>query len=116
MIVKPGEVPVALKQVEATVCWLGEAPLASGRRYVLRHTTRETRAVAAGIADRLDLQALAHLPAERLAMNDIGRVTFKLAQPIFADPYQENRVTGAFIVVDEATNNTVGAGMIGAVP
>ena len=112
MIVKPGEAPAALKQVEATVCWLGEAPLVPGRRYVLRHTTRETRALVAAIADRLDLQALAHAPAERLAMNDIGRVTLKLAQPIFADPYEENRETGAFIVVDEATNNTVGAGMI----
>jgi sulfate adenylyltransferase subunit 1 len=66
----------------------------------------------AGVAQRLDLNELAHAPAERLAMNDIGRVTFKLAQPIFPDPYEENRATGAFIVIDEATHFTVGAGLI----
>jgi sulfate adenylyltransferase subunit 1 len=61
---------------------------------------------------QVDLADLGPKPATGLAMNDIGRVSFRLAQPIFADPYAENRATGAFIVVDEATNDTVGAGMI----
>ncbi len=114
MIVKPSEAPAASREVEATVCWLGEAPLSPQRRYLVRHTTRETKALVADIAWRLDLADLERAPAERLAMNDIGRVTLKLARPIFADPYEVSRATGAFIVIDEATNNTVGAGMIRA--
>ena len=61
---------------------------------------------------KLDVNTLARLPAEKLVMNDIARVHFRLAQPIFADPYTDNRATGAFIVIDESNNNTVGAGMI----
>ena len=81
-------------------------------RYLIRHTTREVKARLAGIDHRLDINTLERAPAEQLAMNDIASVTFKLAQPLFADPYADNRATGAFIVIDEATNNTVGAGMI----
>jgi sulfate adenylyltransferase subunit 1 len=112
MIVKAGDAPAATRQLEAMVCWLGEQALTPGRRYLLRHTTRETKAIVAGIAYRVDVNEIEQTPADRLAMNDIGRVAFKLAQPVFADPYEESRATGAFIVVDEATNGTVGAGMI----
>jgi sulfate adenylyltransferase subunit 1 len=112
MIVKPAEAPASVKQVDAMVCWVGEAPLDLNRKYLVRHTTRETRALVAGIAHRLDISELAQAPASRLAMNDIGKVTLRLAQPLFVDPYRENRATGAFIIIDEATNNTVGAGMI----
>ncbi len=112
MIVRPSEAPPVLRKIDATLCWLSEAPLSPARRYLVRHTTRETKAQIAEIAQRVDLAELEWKPAGGLAMNDIGRVSFRLAQPIFADPYAENRSTGAFIVVDEATNNTVGAGMI----
>ena len=112
MIVHAAEAPIATRKVEATLCWLSEAPLSTARRYLVRHTTRETRAQVAEIVHRVDLADLDPRPATGLAMNDIGRVSFRLAQPIFADPYAENRATGAFIVVDEATNDTVGAGMI----
>jgi sulfate adenylyltransferase subunit 1 len=112
MIVRAGEAPAPAKRVVATLCWLSETPLSPSRRYLVRHTTRETRAQLAEIAHRVDLESLEREPAAALSMNDIGRVTLKLAQPIFADPYSENRSTGAFIVVDEATNDTVGAGMI----
>ncbi len=113
LLVKLGEEPVPTRELTATVCWLGEAPLTRARRYLVRHATREVRAVLADVAHRLDVNTSEELPAEELAMNDIGRVTFRLAQPICPDPYVENRATGAFIVVDEATNDTVGAGMIG---
>jgi sulfate adenylyltransferase subunit 1 len=113
MLVKPGEAPEATKSVTAMVCWLSEAPLSRQRKYVVRHTTREARAAVGEIAFRLDLNALTQEPADKLSMNDIGRVTLKLAQPLFVDPYAENRATGAFIIVDETTNDTVGAGMIG---
>lgn len=112
MIVKADEAPAALKQIEAMVCWLAEAPLDRARTYLIRHTTRETKAKVAAIEHRLDVNTLESAPAERLAMNDLARVSFKLAQPLFADPYGENRSTGAFIIIDESNNNTVGAGMI----
>ncbi|MFZ5510812.1 MAG: sulfate adenylyltransferase subunit CysN [Pseudomonadota bacterium] len=112
MVVKPAEAPASVKQVEAMVCWLGETPLDLNRKYLVRHTTRETKALVAGIAHRLDINELTQTPAARLSMNDIGKVTLRLAQPLFVDPYRENRATGAFIIIDEATNNTVGAGMI----
>ena len=112
MIVSPSGTPTVTKGIEAMVCWLAEAPLETGRRYILRHTTRETRALVAAIEFRQDINALRRVAGGRLEMNDIGSVTFKLAQPLFVDPYRENRATGAFILIDEATNNTVGAGMI----
>jgi sulfate adenylyltransferase subunit 1 len=112
MIVKSSEVPAAVKQIEATVCWMAEAPMDRARTYLIRHTTRDSKAKLAAIDHRLDVNTLEKVPAEKLAMNDIAQVTFKLAQPLFADPYLENRGTGAFIIIDESNNNTVGAGMI----
>ncbi|HJW26007.1 MAG TPA: sulfate adenylyltransferase subunit CysN [Rhodocyclaceae bacterium] len=112
MIVKADEAPEAVKQINATVCWLSETPLDRARTYLIRHTTRESKAKVAAIDHRLDVNTLERVPAERLNMNDIAQVSFKLAQPVFADPYLANRATGAFIVIDESNNNTVGAGMI----
>ncbi|WP_332670444.1 sulfate adenylyltransferase subunit CysN [Aromatoleum sp.] len=112
MIVKTAEQPQQAKQIDATVCWLSETPLSPARTYLLRHTTREVKAKVAKIDHRLDVNTLEHEAATTLAMNDIANLTLKLAQPVFADPYADNRATGAFIVIDESTNNTVGAGMI----
>jgi sulfate adenylyltransferase subunit 1 len=112
LLVHPEEAPEPTRSVDALICWLSERPLSPARRYLVRHTTRETKAQVSEIAWRVDLSALEQVPAEGLAMNDIGRVRLRLAQPIAADRYAENRGTGAFIVVDETTNDTVGAGMI----
>ncbi|MBI4988278.1 MAG: sulfate adenylyltransferase subunit CysN [Rhodocyclales bacterium] len=112
MIVSPANTPSVTKLVEAMVCWLAETPLEAGRKLLLRHTTRETRALVAAIEYRQDINELKRISGGRLAMNDIGSITFKLAQPLFVDRYRDNRATGAFILIDEATNNTVGAGMI----
>jgi len=112
LIAHPAQAPAPTREVTATVCWLSERPLSPARRYLLRHTTRESKAQVAGVEWRLDLASLAKVPSEGLAMNDIGLVRLKLAQPIAADPYADNRATGAFVIVDEATNDTVGAGMI----
>lgn len=100
------------KQIEAMLCWLSETPLDPDRRYLVRHTTREAKARVAGIDHRLDINTLDRTATGRLAMNDIGKVSLKLAQPLSADPYAINRTTGAFILIDETTNNTVAAGMI----
>jgi sulfate adenylyltransferase subunit 1 len=112
LLAHPADAPLATKRIDATLCWLSEAPLSPSRRYLVRHTTRETRAQVAEIVHRVDLADLERRPATVLAVNDIGRVSLRLAQPIFADPYSESRATGAFVVVDEGTNDTVGAGMI----
>ena len=112
MIVKSGEQPEVAKQIDAMLCLLSETPLDSRRKYLIRHTTRDAKAMIAGIEYRMDVNTMERQPADKLNMNDIASVSFKLAQPIFADVYARNRSTGAFIVIDESTNNTVGAGMI----
>ncbi len=114
MIVRTGDEQSALvtRRIEGMLCWLGDSPLDAQRKYVIRHATRETQARLDGIAYRLDINSLSRKAAECIAMNDIARVAFRLAQPLAVDRYAENRATGAFIVIDASTNNTVGAGMI----
>lgn len=112
MIVKSSEVPEAVKQIDAFVCWLSETPLSPARTYIIRHTSRESKAKIGAIQYKVDVDTLEELQAADLKMNDIARVSFKLAQPLMIDSYKTNRATGAFIVIDESTNNTVGAGMI----
>jgi sulfate adenylyltransferase subunit 1 len=112
MIVRAQESALVTRRIETMLCWLGDAPLDPQRKYLIRQTTRETKAAIASIDYRLDINTLQQMPAERLGMNDIARVAFKLAQPLCVDAYADNRSTGAFIVIDETNNNTVGAGMI----
>ncbi|GAB4063090.1 sulfate adenylyltransferase subunit 1 [Uliginosibacterium sediminicola] len=112
MLVKSSDVPAQQKEINAMVCWLSETPLSPARTYLIRHTTRSTKAKLTGIAYKIDVNSQEHVDATALAMNDIARVGWKLAQPVFADPYAANRATGAFIIIDESSNNTVGAGMI----
>ncbi|MBK9446718.1 MAG: sulfate adenylyltransferase subunit CysN [Betaproteobacteria bacterium] len=112
MIVKTSEALEPKKQIEAMVCWLSEQPMDRARKYLIRHTTRDSKAMVAGIEYRVDVNTMEWVAADKLAMNDIAKVAFKLAQPIFCDAYAENRGTGAFIIIDESSNNTVGAGMI----
>jgi sulfate adenylyltransferase subunit 1 len=114
MIVRADDQESALvgRRIEAMVCWLAEAPLDPQRKYLIRHTTRETKAALDGIEYRVDINSLQRVPAEKLMMNDIAKLSFKLAQPLAVDLYVANRATGAFIVIDESNNNTVGAGII----
>ncbi len=113
MIVHGNASPGSRRDLDATLCWLSETPLDSRRSYLVRHTTREVRARIAGIDHLWNVSTQAREPApDSLRMNDIGRVGFKLAQPVFADRYADNRATGSFILIDEATNNTVAAGLI----
>ncbi len=112
MIVKTGQFSDPVKQITAMVCWLSETPLSTARTYVIRHTTRESKAKIAEISYKVDVNSLEKIPTEGLNMNDIAKVSFKLAQPLMVDSYRVNRATGAFIIIDETTNNTVGAGMI----
>jgi sulfate adenylyltransferase subunit 1 len=112
MIVKTGSASEPVKHIEAFVCWLSETPLSPARTYVIRHTTRESKAKVGNIAYKVDVNTLEEQETTDLKMNDIARITFKLAQPLMVDSYNTNRATGAFIIIDDTTNNTVGAGMI----
>jgi sulfate adenylyltransferase large subunit len=113
LLARPAEAPEPVRELEATLCWLGDEPARVGgpNRYLVKHTTRTVRAQLESIEHRLDVTTLAHEPADELGLNAIGRVRLRLASPLVPDPYERLRATGAFIVVDEATNDTVGAGM-----
>jgi sulfate adenylyltransferase subunit 1 len=112
MLCGPADPPVAARALEASVCWMSERPVQSGARLAIKHTTRWTRANLDEIVSVLDVETLDHRPADGLALNDLARVRLRLAGPLLVDPYAENRTTGAFVLVDEATNETVGAGMV----
>jgi sulfate adenylyltransferase subunit 1 len=99
------ESALVTRRIDAMLCWLGESPLDARRKYLIRQTTRDARALLDGISYRLDINSLQQVAAEGIGMNDIARVAFKLAQPLVVDRYAENRATGAFIVIDESTNN-----------
>jgi sulfate adenylyltransferase subunit 1 len=100
------------RQLNSMVCWLAETPLDRQRKYLVRQTTRESKAVIAAIEYRIDINSLDRVPVESLQMNDIAHVVIRLAQPLSVDSYAKNRATGAFIIIDESSNNTVAAGMI----
>ena len=104
--------PTVTQDVEALVCWLIDRPLAAGSKYALKHTTKWAKALVRDLHDRLDVNSLDHEPTDQLRLNDIGRVTLRVTTPLAVDPYRENRATGSFILVDEATNATAGAGII----
>jgi len=112
MIIKTGSKIEPVKQIEAFVCWLSEAPMSLARTYIIRHTTRDSKAKIGTISYKVDVNTLEQQTATELKMNDIARISFKLAQPLIVDSYTQNRAIGAFIIIDESTNNTVGAGMI----
>jgi sulfate adenylyltransferase subunit 1 (EFTu-like GTPase family) len=114
MIAGAGDAPEAVRSLEATVCWMSERPLTPGARLKLKHTTRTVPARVEAVESRIDTTSLDDEPAEQLELNDVGRVRLRLGQPLFADPYERNRVTGSFILIDEATNDTAGGGMIEA--
>jgi sulfate adenylyltransferase subunit 1 (EFTu-like GTPase family) len=113
MLADPDCPPATARELEARVCWMAERPLEPRARLVVKHTTRSVRAVADELLSLVDMHTLEDGAApERLELNDIGRVALRLAEPLAVDPYAENRGTGAFVLVDESTNETVGAGMV----
>ncbi len=105
--------PIAARELDARVCWMSERPLVPRARLFVKQTTRTVPAIAADLVSVTDIDTLDERAApERLELNDIGRVTLHLAEPLLVDPFAENRVTGAFILIDEASNETVGAGTV----
>jgi bifunctional enzyme CysN/CysC len=113
LLCRVADAPPVARHLEAMVCWMADAPLRPGTRWRLKHTTRTVRAVVEAVESRVDMTSLeeATEPSE-LALNDIGRVRLRLAQPVLPDPYERNRATGAFVLIDETSRDTVAAGMI----
>jgi sulfate adenylyltransferase large subunit len=115
MICRLEEQPEVARELEADICWMSSAPLRAGSRYLVKHTTRNATAIVDALRDRVDVHTLERVEApSELELNDIGRVRLRLSTPLAFDPYSRNRRTGSFILIDEATNETVGAGMVSA--
>jgi bifunctional enzyme CysN/CysC len=112
MLVHPNDSPTVAQRFDAMLVWLSERPLDRQKSYLLKHTTRIVRAEVENVAYTLDLETLKQQPAARLELNDIGKVTLSCHRPLFHDPYRQNRGTGAFILINSLSNNTVAAGMI----
>jgi len=113
LIHRVSEEPRSGREIDATVCWVGEAHSRPRGRYLLKHTTNTVRAVLDTIHHTLEVEQLTERgDADSLSRNEIGRVTLRVSSELYFDRYAENRTTGSFILIDEATNETVGAGMI----
>ena len=115
MIVAADDAPTVTSEFEATVCWMHDTPLVPGRKLGLKHTTRSVKAIVTALIDTLDVTNLETGDAPSLALNDIGRVTIRTSSPVFVDDYNVDRTTGAFVLIDDATGATVGAGMVGSI-
>ena len=113
MIVRENNVPQSSQDVEAMVCWFSESPMQLNGRYILRHTTRETKCIVKQIRYKVDIDTYhRNDETKEIKMNDIGRIQIRTMVPLFYDSYRKNRITGSIILIDEGTNNTVAAGMI----
>jgi hypothetical protein len=108
------DVPYVAKRFEATVVWMHAQPLAVGRNYLVKQTSRQVRGKVTKIIHRVDIQSLEPEHAEQLQMNDIATVEVETSSLLFFDSYRQNRTTGSFIIIDPLTNATLGAGMIQA--
>ena len=114
MLADPDAPPAVARELEATVCWMSERPVQPGARLAIKHTTRWARAILDSVEAVVDMDSLEERPSADggLHLNDIARVRLRLSEPLMVDPYAGSRHTGAFILTDEATNDTVAAGMV----
>jgi len=113
MIARVKNAPTPTQDIDAMVCWMTTAPLQPRQKLAIKHTTRTARALVKDIQYRLDVNTLHRdQDGKELGLNEIGRVQLRTTVPLLADPYSKNRTTGSFILIDEATGVTVGAGMI----
>jgi sulfate adenylyltransferase subunit 1 len=113
MIVKPNNQPQISQDIDAMICWFSKTPLRTRGKYILRHTTRETKAIVEEVRYQVDINTLHKIEdVDSFSLNEIGRVRLRTAVPLLHDAYRRNRQTGSFILVDPGTNETAGAGMI----
>jgi sulfate adenylyltransferase subunit 1 len=113
MIVKPNNQPEIGQDIEMMICWLNERKIVPGGKYGIRHTTKDARCIVKEIRYKVDINTLHKMEDDlSLGLNEIGRIQVRTTKPFFYDSYKKNRGTGSVILVDENTNETVGAGMI----
>ena len=113
MIVRENNKPEVSQDIEAMICWMGDSPLKEKGKYALKHTSKDARCMVKEIKYKVDINTLHRNEEDKvISSNDIARVTLRTTSPLFIDQYSRNRNTGSLILIDEATNNTVGAGMI----
>ncbi|MFT5054114.1 MAG: sulfate adenylyltransferase subunit 1, partial [Oceanospirillaceae bacterium] len=113
MIVKVNNQPKQEQEVDVMVCWLSEKPMQVGGKYSLKHTSRDARCIIKDVKYKMNINTLQKVEDDKtINLNDIGRITLRTTVPLFFDGYRKNRATGSLVLVDEATNNTVGACMI----
>jgi bifunctional enzyme CysN/CysC len=113
MLADPDRPPTVARELTAELCWMSERPLEPRAKLAVKHTTRTVRALVDELVSVVDMHSLEDRPApERLELNDLGVVRLRLAEPLAVDAYARNRSTGAFILIDEASNDTVAAGMV----
>ena len=113
LLADPDRPPIVARQLLARVCWMSEQPLDPRAKLLVKLTTRHVRAIVDELVSKVDIETLEDTPSpERLELNDLAVVSLRLAEPLAVDAYADNRSTGAFILVDESTNDTVGAGMV----
>jgi len=112
MLIRQRNIPEIKDEFEAEVCWLADEPMKEGSRYLLRHTTNTVSAFIKELRYRIDINTLHRQESKELSLNDIGRVVIKTQKPIMFDPYVRNHPTGSFIIIDELTSATAGAGVI----
>ncbi|HCT43723.1 MAG TPA: hypothetical protein DF699_00750, partial [Phycisphaerales bacterium] len=113
MLCRPNNKPQSGQDIDAMVVWMTDQPMVVGKKYTIRHTSNEARCIVKELHYRMDIESLHRdESAENLSLNEIGRISIRTTKPLFFDPYRQCRITGSFIIVDEQTNNTVGAAMI----
>ncbi len=113
MLVRENNRPKMEQDIDLMICWLNEKKLVSGSKYALKHTTQDARCVVKEVLYKININTLHRIEDDKeIKLNDIGRITIRTTSPLFFDAYRKNRRTGSLILIDEATNETVGAGMI----
>lgn len=113
MLVKPNNPPRQGQDIEAMICWFSNTNLASRGKFLIRHTTKETKAIVQKISYKIDINTLRKEEEPTgFSLNEIGRISLRTASPLFYDSYNKNRQTGSFVLIDPGTNETVAAGMI----
>ena len=112
MIVNADDPPVPARELDAMICWMSSAAMKPGGRYALKHTTRSVRAIVEELEYKINVNTLDHAESGELSLNEIGRVKLRCSAPVMVDRYRRNRTIGSFILIDEATNDTVAAGMV----
>ena len=113
MLAKADNLPTATQDVDMMMCWMSEQPMQINGKYAIKHTTRDVRCVIKSVNYKVNVSTLEHIhDGSNVGLNDIASVSIRTTKPLFVDSYSKNRRTGSLIIIDEATNRTVGVGMV----